>query len=316
MKKTLGIVMIVKNEAEVITDCLESVKGADAIYIVDTGSEDDTVKLCKKYTSHVYKFKWNDNFADARNFALSKCKTDVAFSIDADEVLKTPIEQIKNFINSYVFNKYLGITVQTQTDIERLIQVRIFRTKNVKWINAVHEIITYEGKQFKDRCYNSSFELASGYSPAHKKDPDRNMRILLRQLETNKDDTRSMYYLAREYINRQNLDEAIKLLNSYFQIAYFKDWTNELADACQLLAMCYADKGNIKMAASAAATAILVMPTFRAPMMLLHEIFKPFYPMASAYWYDAAQRANNAGILFNRDKPQNEKPQKSLIIKP
>ena len=309
MKKTLGIVMIVKNEAEVIADCLESVKDADAIYIVDTGSEDDTIKICKRYTKNVYKYKWDDDFAAARNFALSKCDTDVVFSIDADEVLKTPIQRIKDTINSYNFSKYLGIVIQTQTENERLSQLRIFRNiEEIQWHGAIHEMIMYNGKLFKDRCLHTSFELQSGYSPAHKKDPDRNLRILKHQLEKDDKDTRSMYYIAREYINRQDLDTAIEWLNKYFQIAYFrsatdfKDWTNELADACQLLAMCYADKGNLKMAASAAVTAVLILPSYGAPMEMLSALFKDSYPMASAFWGSLASRANNAGILFDRKK--------------
>lgn len=317
MNKTLGVALIVKNEAEVIRACLDSIKGADEIYIADTGSTDDTVNICKKYTKHVYHFKWCDDFAAARNFILDKCDTDVVFSIDADEVLLTPVEKIKALINSYDFQKYLGATVETQTDIERLTQVRIFKNmEEIKWQGVIHELITYNGKMFKNRCIRTAFELKSGYSPAHKSDPDRNMRILLDQLSKDENDTRSMYYLAREYINRQDIDTAIVWLNKYFQITYYKDWTNELADACYLLALCYMDKGNVKMALSAAATAVLVMPTYKAPMTLLHNLFKPFYPLASAFWLDLSKRANNAGILFNRETAENKNTSKSLIIKP
>lgn len=46
--KSIGVSMIVKNESEMIQACLESVKGADEIVIVDTGSDDNTVELCKQ----------------------------------------------------------------------------------------------------------------------------------------------------------------------------------------------------------------------------------------------------------------------------
>ena len=317
MKRTLGVAMIVKNEAEIIRACLESVKGADRIYIADTGSEDDTVKICEEYTENIYHYKWDDDFAAARNFILEHCDTDYVLSIDADEILKTPIEKVQFLINTYDFRKYLGATIETQTEIELLTQVRIFKNiEEIRWLGAIHEVIVYNGKTFKDKCLKTSFELKSGYSPAHKGDPDRNMRILMKELERDENSTRSMYYLAREYINREDLDTAILWLNKYFQIAYHKDWTNELADACHLLALCYSDKGNVKMALSAAATAVLVMPTYKAPMMLLHHLFQPFYPMASAFWLDMASRANNAGILFNREVHENKKAHKPLIIKP
>ena len=310
--------MIVKNEAEVIEKCLESVKGADRIYIADTGSTDNTVKLCKKYTKHVYHFEWRDDFAAARNFILEKCDTDFVLSIDADEYLNTPIQKVKDLINSYDFQKYLGATVQTQTEIERLVQVRIFRNiEEITWINPIHEIPVYNGENFKAKCLNTTFELISGYSPAHKNDPDRNMRILLTVLEKNSEDTRSMYYLAREYINRQDLNKALEWLNKYFKIAYFKDWTNELADACYLMALCYADTGQLRMSMSAAVTSVLVMPSFKAPMTLLSHLFQidtPAYPLASAFWLDLSKRANNAGILFNREAHENKIASNNLKI--
>ena len=314
MNKTISAVLIVKNEAEVIRACLDSVKGVDKIYIADTGSTDNTVNICKEYTKNVYSFEWCDDFAAARNFILDKCDTDYVLSIDADEVFNTPIEKVKALINSYDFRKYLGATVETQTEIECLIQIRIFRNiEEIKWVGAIHEIPMNKGQNFKAKCLKTSFEIKSGYSPAHKQDPDRNMRILLKELERD-NNTRSMYYLAREYINRQDLDSAIMWLNKYFQIEYFKEWTNELADACHLLALCYADKGNVKMALSAASTAVLIMPTFKAPMTLMYHLFQPFYPLASAYWLDLSSRANNAGILFDRETHENKKAHNGLII--
>ena len=55
--------MIVKNEAEVLARCLDSVKGADELIIVDTGSEDNTIEIAKRYTDKVYDdFTWCDSF--------------------------------------------------------------------------------------------------------------------------------------------------------------------------------------------------------------------------------------------------------------
>ena len=46
----ISVVIIVRDEAAQIERCLESAAWADEIIIVDTGSTDGTVDICKKYT--------------------------------------------------------------------------------------------------------------------------------------------------------------------------------------------------------------------------------------------------------------------------
>lgn len=80
--------MIVKNEAETIRPCLESVQGiASQMVIVDTGSTDNTVEIARKLGATVISFPWTDHFAAARNAALEPLTTDWVLSLDADEEL-------------------------------------------------------------------------------------------------------------------------------------------------------------------------------------------------------------------------------------
>ena len=86
---TIGVSMIVRNEEELLSKCLDSIKGIDEIVICDTGSDDKTIEIAKRYTDKVYtEFKWNDSFCDARNFALSKSTADWVLVLDADETLE------------------------------------------------------------------------------------------------------------------------------------------------------------------------------------------------------------------------------------
>jgi glycosyltransferase involved in cell wall biosynthesis len=84
--------MIVKNEENNLPHCLESVRGLfDEIVIVDTGSVDRTKEIAREFGAKVFDFVWIDNFAAARNEALSHATGDFAFWLDADDVVD-PIE--------------------------------------------------------------------------------------------------------------------------------------------------------------------------------------------------------------------------------
>ncbi len=70
-KKTLGLVMIVKNEERCLEKCLKAVRNlVDEIYITDTGSTDKTVEIAKKFNAHISHFEWINDFGAARNFSL------------------------------------------------------------------------------------------------------------------------------------------------------------------------------------------------------------------------------------------------------
>lgn len=80
--------VIVRNGAEDIEWCLESFAGeVDELVVVDTGSKDGTKEIARRYTHYVYDFAWRDDFAAAKNFALSKAHGKWAFFPDADERL-------------------------------------------------------------------------------------------------------------------------------------------------------------------------------------------------------------------------------------
>ena len=57
-KILLSVIIITKNEQDNIEDCLESVKWADEIIVVDSGSIDKTEEICRKYTNNFYAKDW------------------------------------------------------------------------------------------------------------------------------------------------------------------------------------------------------------------------------------------------------------------
>ena len=85
---TVGLSMIVKNGAETIRPCLESVRGVvDQIVVADTGSTDNCCEIAREFGATVISVPWENHFAHARNAALKPVTTDWVLVIDADEEL-------------------------------------------------------------------------------------------------------------------------------------------------------------------------------------------------------------------------------------
>ena len=80
----LSVVIITLNEEKNITDCLESVKWADEIIVVDSGSQDKTVEICKRYTQFIYDVRWQ-GFGKQKNASVDLAHYDWILNVDADE---------------------------------------------------------------------------------------------------------------------------------------------------------------------------------------------------------------------------------------
>lgn len=94
----LSVIVIVKDAGKDIRRCLESVKWADEIIILDSGSQDNTLGICQQYTKNIFSTDWQ-GFGIQKNRALDKAQGKWVLSIDADEALSTNlIEEIKKII--------------------------------------------------------------------------------------------------------------------------------------------------------------------------------------------------------------------------
>lgn len=87
----LSACLVVRDEAEMLPDCLASLRGvADEIVVVDTGSTDGTPEIARQLGARVSHFQWCDDFAAARNAALDRAHGRWVLQIDADERLTAP----------------------------------------------------------------------------------------------------------------------------------------------------------------------------------------------------------------------------------
>jgi len=80
----VSVAIITKNEEANIGDCLESVKWADEIIVVDSGSDDGTADICERYGVRFYTEPWK-GFSAQKNSAIEKATKGWILSLDADE---------------------------------------------------------------------------------------------------------------------------------------------------------------------------------------------------------------------------------------
>jgi len=87
----LSAILITKDEEDNIKDCLESVKWADEIVLVDQSSTDKTVEITKRYTDKIYVVESKGICEPDRPFAVSKASYDWVLYVDADERISSSL---------------------------------------------------------------------------------------------------------------------------------------------------------------------------------------------------------------------------------
>lgn len=142
----ISVVVLTKNEEGMIGECLESVKWADEIVVVDSGSKDKTLEIVKKYTDKIW-LDGSDDFSAKRNLGMEKARGEWILYIDADERVTPELRQevesrIMNYesgINSYRLkrkNFYFGNNEWPYIEkIERMFK----RDQLNGWQGKVHE---------------------------------------------------------------------------------------------------------------------------------------------------------------------------------
>ena len=296
----LSVCMIVKNEEKMIGTCLLSVKDADEIIILDTGSTDGTSKIVENFVNHpeynityienVY--KWDDDFAEARNKALEYCTGDFVLTIDADEVLEDGgMAKIKNFISatSLVGHAVINIDVIGSDGKSKHLSPRIYkRCPEIYWKGAIHNYLSKVGTVYLP------VTITYGYSPAHQKDPDRALRILLKEVVQNPKSSRELFYLAREYVYRRDYIAALYWYDVYVTVG---TWAPELAEAYLQMSTClwYLQRGE--EARTECMKAIQINADFKEAIEWMASISGP---KNKVRWELFATTAKNNDVLFVR----------------
>ncbi|MGN9167467.1 glycosyltransferase family 2 protein [Paenibacillus jamilae] len=219
MKPTISLVMIVKNEANTLKRCLDSVvKYVDEIVIVDTGSTDDSKKIAESFHARIIDYTWKNDFAAARNFALEQSTGDWNFVLDADEYVSNDcMESLQNFITYHrnAIGKIKRIDKFAGTDGINYEQIYISRLfpSHCRFTGKIHEQVESDLPRIK-----LDIEIQhDGYFQQTKS--DRNIPILKEVIAQQPDDPYYHFHIAKEYRGLEDHEQAlIHLKQAYAQI--------------------------------------------------------------------------------------------------
>ena len=111
--------LLVKNEIALLPRLLEYVSPwVDEIIVVDTGSTDGTLEVARRFADRVFQIHLDHNFSVARNFGLSKVKTEWVFHLDADEwPTEILLEWLARFVNDRKSTQYEGVDVRRHNTV-------------------------------------------------------------------------------------------------------------------------------------------------------------------------------------------------------
>ncbi|NTV24300.1 MAG: glycosyltransferase [Nanoarchaeota archaeon] len=260
----ISLCMIVKDEETCIETCIDSVKEfVDEAIIVDTGSTDRTKEIAKRYTKKVFDYKWEEDFAKARNRSIGYATGDWILILDADEVIaKEDIKKLKETIEKTDASAILLIQRDYSQNMarpnwvpindvprykeskgyngySRTPTIRLFRNNlGIFFQGVIHETVTQSIKE-------KGLSIERVETPIHHYVEEKRINTLadrqLRYLELaektllHKEDGRLYYKAAAVYMHfKKDHGKALEYLEKASHLGYEKNKSSEGMALCHI----------------------------------------------------------------------------------
>ncbi len=215
------------------------------IVLVDTGSKDKSVDIIKSFGLKVHFFEWQDDFAAARNYAISRATKDYILVLDIDEkiekkdfhelqqiVSKTKKRaywlQLINFSNDYQslnwqplddkFSAYRNIA----SGYERYPLIRLFKNdRQTKFRGIIHEYIAIDNYQTESELLNIPILHFGWVTSELKSKSDKYFQLIRKNWEQEQTPQSALYYLHIIRDPLQRLQTAWQISKKYPQYFQF-----------------------------------------------------------------------------------------------
>lgn len=308
---------ISKNEEKFVNRWVSSMKEADAIYVLDTGSIDKTVQKLKENDVNVKVKKivpWRFDVARNASLEIIPDEFDIYVCTDLDEVLlpgwRKKLEE--NWKKDTTRAKYTyNWKLDNDKPIVSFYSDKIHIRKNYKWTHPVHEVLQYDGIE----NYIIIDDLILNHYPDISKSRSSYLPLLELSVKEDPNDDRNMHYLGREYMYHEKWNECIETLIKHLKLPSAL-WKDERCASMRFIARSYKNLNRIEESRMWLKKAINEAPYLREPWVELGllEYENNNYETAIFYVEEALKINTREKTYINEIFSWNETPYDLLSI--
>lgn len=249
IKLKICVYAISKNEEKFVKRWFNSMKEADEIYVLDTGSTDNTVNELRKLGVNVTQeiiSPWRFDVARNKSLELVPEDTDVCICTDLDEVFvsgwRKEIEKFwTNETTDARYNYNWSLDEDNNPKVNFYIE-KMHSRKDHTWTHPVHEVLNYTGENKNTITINS---ITVNHYPDDKKSRSSYLPLLELSVKEDPEDDRNMHYLGREYMYNARWDECINTLKKHLSLPR-ATWKDERAASMRFIARSYKAKKDFR----------------------------------------------------------------------
>lgn len=304
-KYKICVYAICKNEEQFIERWVKSMNEADEIYVLDTGSSDNSVEKLKNLGVNVKTEiidPWRFDVARNKSLDLTPEDTDICVCTDLDEILESgwrkKLEQLWNndttrlrYNYNWCFDEYDNPTVNFYIE-------KIHKRNDYKWTHPVHEILTYTGNG--QEHFITTDEITLNHYPDLKKSRSSYLPLLELSVKEDPLDDRNMHYLGREYMYYGKWNECIDTLIKHLNLKT-ATWKDERSASMRFIARSYQELKRYDEARMWLDKAIKETPYLRDPYVerAILEYKLKNWPEVSKYCKEALKIVNHEKSYIN-----------------
>lgn len=241
---------IAKNESKFVNRWVNSMKEADEIYVLDTGSTDNTIAKLKELGVKVTQKEikpWRFDTARNESLKLVPEDADICVCTDLDEVFqkgwrKTLEDFWQKDTTRVAYNYNWALDEEDHPIVSYYIE-KIHTRKDYIWTHPVHEVLTCKTKE----TLQTIPSITLNHYPDREKSRSSYLPLLELSVREDPEDDRNMHYLGREYMYYQEYEKAITTLKKHLTLTKAK-WKDERAASMRFIGRCYKNLGNPKEA--------------------------------------------------------------------